>query len=160
MALPVKHKNRESDRAPAAQGMQPVAPFQDVFTQMNRLFQDPVGLFGGMRHSLMQWVPSIDVEETDDAYIVDVELPGAKKEDVSIDSSGNEVRVYGEIKQRERKGILRRQTRKVGEFDARFSLPSDVDPDKIDAELRDGVLMLRVPKLEAAKPRRILVSGK
>jgi HSP20 family protein len=158
MALPVKHKDREPDRTSGEQGTQSMAPFQDVFTQMNRLFQDPVGFFGGM-HSLMQWVPSIDVEETDDAYIVDMELPGARKEDVSIDISGNEVRVYGEIKQRERKGILRRQTRKVGEFDARFSLPGDVNSDKIDAELSEGVLTLRAPKLETAMPRRIAVSG-
>jgi HSP20 family protein len=159
MGVPVKHKDRDSDRTPEGRGAQSMAPYQDVFTQLNRLFQDPSGLFGAMTNSLTQWIPSIDIEETDDAYIVDMELPGAKKKDVSIDVSCNEVRVYGEIKQRERTGILRRQTRKVGEFDTRFSLPSDVDPDKIEAELSDGVLTLRAPKLEAAKPRRVSVSG-
>jgi HSP20 family protein len=113
-----------------------------------------------MLGSLLPWAPAIDVEETDDAYMVEMELPGAKSDDLSIDVCGNEVRVYGEIKQRERKGILRRQTRKVGEFDYRFSLPGDVDADEITAELSDGVLTLRAPKLETAKPRRITVSGK
>jgi HSP20 family protein len=127
---------------------------------MSRLFQDPSGLFGGMLGSLLPWAPAIDVEETDETYTVEMELPGAKSDDLSIDASGNEVRVYGEIKQRERKGILRRQTRKVGEFDYRFSLPGDIDADEISAELNDGVLTLRAPKLESAQPRRITVSGK
>jgi HSP20 family protein len=160
MSLPVKQQNRGSDRTPATQSSDQVSPFQDIQTQMSRLFQDPSGLFGGMLGSLLPWAPAIDVEETDDAYIVEMELPGAKSDDLSIDVSGNEVRVYGEIKQRERKGILRRQTRKVGEFDYRFSLPVDIDADEIEAELNDGVLTLRAPKLESAQPRRITVSGK
>ena len=155
MSLPVTHQDRDSDRTPATRS----SPFQDIQTQMTRLFQDPSALFGGALGALLPWVPPIDVEETDDAYLVEMELPGVKRDDLSIEVSGNEVRVYGEIKQRERKGILRRQTRKVGEFDYRFSLPGDIDTDGIEAELDDGVLRLRASKLETAKPRRINVSG-
>jgi HSP20 family protein len=160
MSLPVKHHSRGSDRTPATRSSDQVSPFQDIQTQMSRLFQDPSALFGGTLGALLPWAPAIDVEETDEAYMVEMELPGAKSDDLSIDVSGNEIRVYGEIKQRERKGILRRQTRKDGEFDYRFSLPVDIDADEIEAELNDGVLTLRAPKLETAKPRRITVSGK
>lgn len=159
MSLPVKHHNRGSDRTPATRGADQVSPLPDIQTQMIRLFQDPSALFGGLLGSLPPWVPAIDVEETDVAYLVEMEIPGVKSDDLSIDVSGTEVRVYGEIKQRERKGILRRQTRKVGEFDYRFSLPGDVQADEIKAELSDGVLTLRAPKLESARPRRITVSG-
>ncbi|WP_445183959.1 Hsp20/alpha crystallin family protein [Pseudonocardia sp. Cha107L01] len=86
--------------------------------------------------------------------------PEANRGDVSVDVAQNEVLVHGEIKRRERKGILRRQTRKIGQFDYRFTSPSDVDTDKITAELREGVLSLRAPKVEEAKPRRIQVTVK
>jgi HSP20 family protein len=155
MALPVKR----DDRMPAERGWDPLAQFQDIYAQMGRLFRDTAGQSGTGWDPWIPWAPAIDVEETDDAYLVEVELPGVRKDDVAIDVSGNEVRVYGEIKQRERKGILRRQTRKVGQFDYRFTLPGEVDADKITAELRAGVLNLHAPKVEAAKPRRIKVTG-
>jgi HSP20 family protein len=155
MALPVKRK----DRAPAERGWDPLAQFQDVYTQMGRLFRDMAGQSDVGWDLWMPWAPAIDLEETDDAYLIELELPGVKRDDVAIDMSGNEVRVYGEVKQRERKGILRRQNRKVGQFDYRFTLPSEVDADKITAELRDGVLILHAPKVESAKPRRVKVTG-
>jgi HSP20 family protein len=155
MALPVKRE----DRTPAERGWDPLAQFQDVYTQMGRLFRDMGGQTGGGWDLWMPWSAAVDVEETDDAYLVELELPGVKKDDLTIDVSGNEVRVYGEIKQRERKGILRRQNRKVGQFDYRFTLPSDLDGDAITAELKDGVLSLHVPKAEASKPRRVKVAG-
>jgi HSP20 family protein len=139
---------------------------RDPFSDFNRTIQQMAQLVEAQWPDLPSllgrdgFTPLADVEETDDAYIVEMELPGAKSDDLSIDVSGNEVRVYGEIKQRERKGILRRQTRKVGEFDYHFSLPVDIDADEIKAELNDGVLTLRAPKLESAQPRRITVSGK
>ena len=155
MALPVKRQ----DRTPAERGWDPLAQFEDIYAQMGRLFRDTAGQTGAGWTPWIPWAPAIDLEETDDAYLVEVELPGVRKDDVAIDVSGNEVRVYGEIKQRERKGILRRQNRKVGQFDYRFTLPGEVDADKITAELRDGVLSLRAPKVETAKPQRVEVTG-
>jgi HSP20 family protein len=152
VSLPVKREERQ----PAERGWDPLAQFQDIYAQMGRMFRDSAGQLGV---GADLWLPAIDIEETDDAYLVDLELPGVNKDDVSIDVAGNEVRVYGEIKQRERKGILRRQTRKMGEFDYRFTLPGEVEADKITAQLSDGVLHLQAPKLEAAKPRRIKVDG-
>jgi HSP20 family protein len=101
------------------------------------------------------WSPLVDVEETDDAWVVEADLPGVKREDVNVEVRGNELIISGEIKERERKGILRRRTRRSGQFEYRVTLPGGADPGGIDASLDDGVLKVRVPKPEEARPRRI-----
>jgi HSP20 family protein len=101
----------------------------------------------------------VDIEEADDAYVVEADLPGVKRQDVNIELVGNELMVTGEIKERERKGALRRQTRRVGRFDYRVVLPDHVDDDKVEANLTDGVLTVRVPKAERAQRRKIEVKS-
>jgi HSP20 family protein len=103
------------------------------------------------------WSPPVDIEETDDAWVVAAELPGVKREDVNVELRDNELAVTGEIKERERQGILRRTTRRVGEFELRVILPGETDPDAIDASLKDGVLTIRIPKATESKSRRIEV---
>ncbi len=99
--------------------------------------------------------PLVDLEEQDDAYVVEAELPGVKREDVDVELVGNELTITGEMKEQERKGTLRRQARRTGRFDYRLSLPSHVDPEKVEATLSDGILKVRVPKSEKAQRRRI-----
>jgi HSP20 family protein len=99
----------------------------------------------------------VDIEETEDAWIVEAEVPGAKSEDVNVEVRDSEVAITGDIKERERKGILRRKTRRVGRFEFRVTLPGKTDPDKVEAQLDDGVLTLRIPKPEVARPRHIEV---
>jgi HSP20 family protein len=101
------------------------------------------------------WVPDVDIEETDDAWIFEAEIPGAKSGDVNVELRENELSITGEIKQRERVGLLRRRTRRVGRFEFRVTLPGQVDAESIDASLDDGVLTVRVPKAEQSQPRRI-----
>jgi HSP20 family protein len=105
------------------------------------------------------WVPAVDIEETDDAWTLEAELPGVEKEDVDIQMNDSELVVKGEIKERERKGIMRRRTRRVGEFEFRVTLPGPADAENIDAKLDGGVLTIRIPKPEQAQPRRIEISG-
>lgn len=99
------------------------------------------------------WTPLVDIEEEDDAYVLEVEVPGVKTDDVNIELIGNELMISGEIKERERKGIMRRRTRRVGRFDYRVMLPSQVDASKIDAKLTEGVLTVRVPKMTQGRKR-------
>jgi HSP20 family protein len=108
----------------------------------------------------MPWVPAVDVEETDDAWIVDAELPGVRKQDVNIELRGGELAIHGEVLERERKGILRHRTRRVGRFEYHLTLPSEVDADAIDASMDDGVLTLRIPKPQQNQPRRIDVHAR
>jgi HSP20 family protein len=84
-----------------------------------------------------------------------VDLPGVAREDLSIEWSGRDLTVRGEVKERERTGMLRRQTRRAGTFHYGMTLPGEIDGDNITADLRDGVLTIHAPKSQTAKPRRI-----
>jgi HSP20 family protein len=92
------------------------------------------------------WSPLADIEETDDAYVVEVDLPSVKAEDISAELVGNELRIAGQLKEREHSGTMRRRTRRTGRFSYRVALPSSVDGERIEANLSDGMLTVRVPK--------------
>ena len=99
----------------------------------------------------------IDVEETDDAYVVDLDLPNVGEDDVQIELRGSELRIFGEFRDRERHGILRRKGRRVGEFEFLISLPGDIDHEHVDASLEQGVLQISAPKADSAQARRVAV---
>jgi HSP20 family protein len=100
-------------------------------------------------------VPSADIEETDDAFVIEIELPGVKKSDINIDLGGQRLVVTAELKERERVGVLRRRTRTFGTYHYEVVLPGEVDPDRAEASLADGVLTLRLPKPGGSKARSI-----
>jgi HSP20 family protein len=160
MSLPVR---RTASPAPIADRWDPFRELDDLHTRMEQLMQGvwsgTHGRDGDGNGAAAIWVPDVDIEETEDAWIVEAELPGVKREDVDIEVRGNELIVSGEIKERERVGILRRRTRRVGEFEYRVTLPSEVSSDEVDASLKDGVLTLRIPKPEQTRPRRIEVQS-
>ena len=104
------------------------------------------------------FTPLADVEETDEAYLAEIELPGVKIEDLSVEVAGRRLTVTGERKERERVGILRRRTRTVGRFHYEVILPGEVDEEGVTASLHEGVLTVRVPKPASERPRRIPVT--
>jgi len=108
----------------------------------------------GHRH----W-PAIDIGETDDAFMVKAEIPGCKAEDVDISVHGNMLTISGEKKQekeQKEKGYYHIE-RTYGSFRRDLNLASDVDPDKIEAVCKDGVLTVTLPKTEKAKPIKVKV---
>jgi HSP20 family protein len=105
------------------------------------------------------WVPVADIEETEDAWLVEAELPGVKNSDINVGVEDDEVAIHGEIKERERKGILRRRTRPVGRFELRVRVPGSLDADRVEAKLHDGVLTVRIPKAAESQPKRIEVQS-
>ena len=105
------------------------------------------------------WLPSADLEETDDAWTVELELPGVREDDVDVELADRVLTVSGQVREKERTGILRRRTRRVGEFEYVLTLPGDVDADSVAAQLHDGVLTVRVPKSPASTRRHIRVTG-
>ena len=113
------------------------------------------GLLGGLAGA---FTPLADIEETDDAYVVEIELAGVSRPDVDITTSGRRLTVTGERKERRRDGVLRRKRRTVGEFRYEVELPADFDADDVTAGLEDGVLSVRLPKSEADRPRRIPIN--
>ena len=105
--------------------------------------------------------PLGDLEELDDAWLLRVELPGVKRDDIDIQVAGRRLTVRAERKETERKGVLRRTTRTTGRYYLEVALPGEVDPDDVEATLDDGVLTVRVPKPEAERggQRRIAIQG-
>jgi HSP20 family protein len=128
----------------------PFRELADLHERLDRLV-DPGGA------AAATWSPPVDIFETDDAWVIEAELPGVDRKDINIELRDNELSISGEIKERKREGILRRKTRRVGEFDLRVTLPGHVDAENVQAEMQDGVLNVRVPKPDAARPRRIEV---
>ena len=148
---------RRSGAAP--ERSEPLRELDQVTERMRQMLEQNFGGIGWSSPLVEKegWSPLVDLEETDDAYVVEAELPGVKRENVNIELVGNELTITGEIKARERKGTVRRRTRRTGRFDYRVSLPDHVDADKIEAKLAEGVLTVLVPKSERAQRRRIEV---
>jgi HSP20 family protein len=144
----------------APERWEPLSEFEQITERMRRMLDQTFGGLGWTSPvEAGGWSPLVDVEETDDAYVVEAELPGVKRDDVNIELVGNELAITGQIKERERKGAVRRQARHTGRFEYRLGLPSQVDPEKVDASLKDGVLSVRVPKSERAQRRKIEVKS-
>jgi HSP20 family protein len=124
----------------------PFREFEDLFTQLGRV---PQGT----------WAPLTDVTETESGYVLELDVPGVQREDVTVDLNGTELSITGEVKERERTGVLRHRTRRTGKFSYRLTLPRNMDSENIEAKLADGVLTVQVPKKESAQPRRIEVTA-
>jgi HSP20 family protein len=152
--LPERRSSTQAER------WEPLTEIDQVTDRMRRLLEQTFGSFGWASPMTERagWSPAVDLEETDDAYVVEAELPGVKRDDVNVELIGNELTITGEVREQERSGTLRRKTRRTGRFDYRLSLPSHVDPENVDAKLSDGVLQVKVPKSERAQRRRIEIS--
>lgn len=136
----------------------------DVTTEFDRLTQQLSRLFDHDWVALPaapageRFTPMVDLEETEQEFVLDVDLPGVRKEDVNIEVDGRRLVISGERVQTQRKGRLRRQTRAWGSFAFEVILPADLDEEHIEASMNDGVLHVRVPKSTGSARRRIDVS--
>jgi HSP20 family protein len=122
--------------------------FWDAFPEPRRE-EDEVGLGA--------WYPSVDIHESDEAIIVQAELPGLKKEDISIEVKENLLTLRGERaedKETKEENYYRRE-RSFGKFHRSFTLPAAVDSEKIVATYKAGVLEVKIPKPEEQKPKEI-----
>ncbi len=106
----------------------------------------------------IDFTPAADIEESDDSWTIEVELPGVAKRDVEVESYGRTVVIRGERKEKERTGVLRQRRRVSGTFRYEVTLPGDVDFDAIEARLDDGELTVTIPKSMAEQPRKIKVN--
>jgi HSP20 family protein len=150
-------------RATTPERWEPVGDLEQMTQRMRQMLEQTFGGFGFPSPLLSEasgWSPLVDIEEQDDAYVLEAEVPGVKREDVDIEVVGNELMITGEIKERERKGAVRRRTRRTGRFAYRVRLPDQVDASKIEANLDQGVLTVRVPKAEKAKRQKVEVKSK
>lgn len=159
MALPLLHRNRDREGTGASSSPPARVDAQrelvELRDRLDRLMESIWQTTDGMLETDLGWAPAVDVEEADDAWIVEAELPGTKEEDITLELHGSELSVSGDIKERRRGGIVRRKARRVGRFDYRVNLPGISDTEDVQASLEAGVLTVRVPKPEHAKRRRI-----
>jgi HSP20 family protein len=103
--------------------------------------------------------PAVDLIETDDEYLVVADLPGIEKKDLEVTVTGSLLAIKGDKKgeqESERKRIFRKETW-IGSFKRTIDLPAEIDPAKVVAELKDGILTVRVAKREEARARQISV---
>ena len=138
----------------------PLAPLRSIRREMDRFFDDilPLGWFEE-NEELMEsvWAPRADMSETDEEYIISMDLPGVSRKELSVNMQENVLSISGERKKIEEtkdQGYFRKE-RIYGNFYRAFTLPQTVKQDKIEANFKDGVLTIHVPKVEKTKPHKI-----
>jgi len=105
------------------------------------------------------WVPPVDVAETQEKIIVRAEVPGMNQDDIQIEFENGLLSIRGERKLLKEEGVtFHRVERTFGNFSRSFTLPRTIEPEKISASYRDGVLQIEVPKKEEAKPKQIRIA--
>ena len=145
MAL-VRCRNRGS--------LTPWSALRDVDTYLDRFLGEVSRDHGAPERA---WAPAVDLKETDDAYIVEADMPGLRKEDIELTAVDNIVTLKGERKHEEEstKDGYHRVERRHGQFQRSFEIPSGFDGSRIEAQYTDGVLKVTLPKREETKPKLI-----
>ena len=107
------------------------------------------------------FMPQFEIRETPDAYIFKADMPGVRDEDLDITMAQNRLTVSGhrEMTERDENDRYYAIERAYGSFTRTFTLPTDIDPARVDAELRDGVLTLKVPKSPEQQPKKVQVKS-
>ncbi|GAB5604976.1 Hsp20/alpha crystallin family protein [Sideroxyarcus sp. TK5] len=140
----------------------PFKELEEVSNRLNRLF----GRSGNTEESgqnmlaVADWSPSVDISETDDAYLIRGEIPGVKKEDVRLTVQDGMLTIQGERKmeKEEKNKKYHRVECSYGNFVRSFRMPDDADEDKVKAEFKDGMLNVTLPKSAKAKRKSINIA--
>jgi HSP20 family protein len=134
---------------------------QDEMAQMSPMLAHALGLHARQQGNdrATSWAPALDISERKDAYLVTVELPGLKAEDLDITMEDGLLTIQGErqFTQESSEQQFHRVERRYGAFRRSITLPAQVQADQIEASFDNGVLEIVVPKAEEAKPKRIQV---
>jgi HSP20 family protein len=140
-------------------------PFRDLSTiqeRMNQIFEDALARNRGREEGLRSgmWTPAVDIYENNDSVVVKAELPGVEKDQISVEVKDGILSLRGERKfeKEVKEESYHRIERAYGSFQRSFSLPVSVDQEKVTAKFRDGVLEVKLPKKEQAKPKQIKVN--
>jgi HSP20 family protein len=139
----------------------PSREFEDIYDRMGQLITMAFGDLPTGQVLNAPWRPLANISETDDGYQFEVELPGVNKDQLNVELNDRELVITGEVAEPKQEDGRRRRrsTRRTGRFEFRASLPGDINPEGVSATLSDGVLTVKIPKSEAAKPRRVEVTG-
>lgn len=137
-------------------------PFRDIEelqTEMNRLFDWSIGRPGTDNLLESAWAPAVDVVQENDRYQVRVDLPGMKREEIEITLNGDTLTIQGERRRESetKEDNYYRFERAHGKFSRSLTLPSTVDSGKIEANYKDGVLSVTIPKSPESLPKQIKI---
>lgn len=141
-------------------------PFRELFDLQrgfNRAFADVFGSVNGESAAPVgAWAPSVDIFEDENAFLIKLELPEIKREDVKVTLDKNVLTISGErkLENEEKRENYHRVERSYGQFFRSFTLSPNANVEAISAEFKDGVLRVSVPKKEEAKPKQIQVEVK
>ncbi len=129
------------------------------FSSGFRTFQDAVNRMLSEPRSQRPWTPAVDILETDNELVVKADLPAVDMRDIHVEMENGTLTLRGERKfeKEEKETGYHRIERSYGSFARYFSLPDTVEPDKVKADYKNGVLTVTLPKKEIAKPRSIKV---
>jgi len=137
----------------------PFRELEEMSDRLNRVFCRPTMQREGGKETMTvaDWSPAVDISESDREYLIHVELPEVKKEDVKVSVQEGELMIHRERKQEieEKWKKHHRVERSYGSFARSFTVPDGVDETKVTAEFKDGMLNLHLPKSERAKPKAI-----
>ena len=135
----------------------PTAPVFGLRRQIDRLFEETLRSGPAGRN---EWIPAVDIRETNQELTFAVELPGIKPEDVQVTAVDGILTIHGERNEEQREGEEGRYhliERNYGSFMRRFQLPQGVDDEKIEADVAQGMLQVRIPKAALPQPKKIQV---
>ena len=138
---------------------EPMNVLNQLRREMDRLFEtEPPS--GGMV-TAADWVPAVDIKETDKAFIITADVPGVDPKDIEVNMENGVLTIRGERKEEkeEEKEGYKRIERVRGTFYRRFTLPDTADAEKISAKSKNGVLEITIPKQEKVQPRKITVES-
>jgi HSP20 family protein len=139
-------------------------PFGDMSllqNQMNRLFDTALQGWPGESNGTTSWIPAADIYESDDELVVNLDLPGVDPKTVDVRMENRVLSIRGERQFDEKlnKENFHRVERSYGPFARSFTLSTPVNPDRIRADFKAGVLSITLPKAESAKPKRIQIAA-
>lgn len=126
--------------------------------EINRMFDSMLNRSGEYEgDALCDWAPRVDIVERENEYVIFADLPGLKREDITVNVESNMLTISGERTRAEETQTDRwyRSERSCGTFKRTFSLPNTIDASKVKAEYKNGELAVILPKAEIAKPRQI-----
>jgi len=139
-------------------GFDPVGGLLTLQRELERVFDKPFGIDLGPSGPGV--FPPVNVFADKDGYVVKLEVPGVAPEDVEIEAEGRTLTISGKRDvPPPTDGSFHRRERGYGQFSRSFQLPADLDLARADASYRHGILTIRVPKTEAAKPRQITIKA-
>ena len=139
----------------------PMREMMSLPYRINRFFDDSFFRAGFSDNdlALSAWHPMADIYDDNDHIVIKAELPGIDKKDISIDLKDGVLTLKGErnVEKEEKEDNYYRRERSFGKFERAFTLPTGLDPEKIKADYKDGVLKIEIPKPEKEKPKQITI---